>query len=131
AHPELSRMEHETTAYVADRLRAAGLQPRTMPEHTGLVCDIGADPRERGRRRIALRADLDALPVTETSGLPFASRREGVAHACGHDIHTTISLGAALALAELDAQGQLPVGVRVIFQPSEESQPSGAAELVE
>ncbi|MDD9207339.1 amidohydrolase [Georgenia sp. 10Sc9-8] len=130
AHPELSRMEHETSAYVADRLRRAGLEPRRLPG-TGLVCDIGPDPRELGRRRIALRADMDALPVTETSGLPFASVRDGVAHACGHDVHTTTVLGAALVLNQLAQDGLLPVGVRVIFQPAEETQPSGAAELVD
>lgn len=130
AHPELSRMEHATTALVADRLRAAGLKPRLLPG-SGLLCDIGADPRAKNRRRIALRADLDALPITETSGLPFASTKEGVAHACGHDIHTTAALGAALVLAELDREGALPVGVRMIFQPAEETQPSGAADLVD
>lgn len=130
AHPELSRMEHDTTALVADRLRRAGLQPRLLPG-SGLVCDIGADPRGKGRRRIALRADLDALPISEASGLPFASTKDGVSHACGHDVHTVAVLGAAVVLAGLDRAGELPIGVRVIFQPAEETQPSGAAELVE
>ena len=125
AHPEPAWMEHETTALVGERLRAAGLVPR-MFEGTGLMVNIGADPRERGRRRIALRADLDALPLQETSGVPFASEKDGFAHACGHDIHTVSLLGAALALKALDDAGELPVGVRCIFQPAEEVQPGGA-----
>lgn len=130
AHPEPSRMEHETTRRVSERLRAAGLEPRPL-EGTGLGVNIGADPRGRGRRRIGLRADLDALPVVESSGLPFASEREGFAHACGHDIHTTVLLGAALALKRLDDAGELDAGVRCIFQPAEEVQPSGAESTID
>ncbi|MHB1064351.1 MAG: amidohydrolase [Georgenia sp.] len=129
-HPEPSRMEHETTRRVAERLRAAGLEPRLL-EGTGLGVNVGTDPRGRGRRRIGLRADLDALPVVESSGLPFASRREGVAHACGHDVHTTALLGAALALKQLDDAGELRAGVRCIFQPAEEVQPSGAETTID
>ena len=73
---------------------AAGLEPRTLPGGTGLVCDVG-----RGERCVALRADLDALPLQEDTGLPFASTVEGVMHACGHDAHTAMLLGAGLALA--------------------------------
>ncbi|MFD1504384.1 amidohydrolase [Georgenia yuyongxinii] len=130
AHPEPARMEHGTTRYLADRLRAAGLAPRLL-EGTGLAVNIGADPRERGRRRIGLRGDLDALPVRETTGLPFASTREGFAHACGHDIHTTALYGAALTLKALDDAGELPVGVRCIFQPAEEVQPGGAEAAID
>ncbi len=123
-------MEHRTTDVVADRLRAAGLEPRLL-EGTGLYVNIGADPRGRGRRRIGLRGDLDALPVPERSGLHFASQRDGVAHACGHDIHTTAVLGAALVLKKLDDAGELPAGVRCIFQPAEEVQPGGAETSIE
>ncbi|MEE6273705.1 amidohydrolase [Georgenia wangjunii] len=130
ANPELARMEHETTALLEARLREAGLSPRRL-EGTGLVCDIGGDPREQGRRRIGLRGDLDALPVTETTGLPYASRRPGVSHACGHDVHATAVLGAGLVLARLDEEGQLPVGVRLVLQPAEEVQPSGAKEVLD
>ncbi|WP_052436907.1 M20 family metallopeptidase [Georgenia sp. SUBG003] len=130
ANPETAWMEHRTTAYVADRLRAAGLEPHPL-EGTGLTVNIGADPRARGRRRIGLRGDLDALPVAESSGLPFASVREGYAHACGHDIHTTALLGAALTLKELDDSGDLPVGVRCIFQPAEEVMPGGAVSVID
>ena len=83
AVPELGRAERRTTAFVAGALMAAGLEPRTLPGGTGLVCDVG-----RGERCVALRADLDALPLQEDTGLPFASTVEGVMHACGHDAHT-------------------------------------------
>ncbi len=120
--PELGRAEHRTTALVARRLMAAGLEPRTLPGGTGLVCDIGY-----GERCVALRADLDALPLQEDTGLPFASSVDGVMHACGHDAHTAIVLGAGLALASAPA---LPGRVRLIFQPAEEVQPGGALDVV-
>ncbi len=130
ANPELGWMEQETTALLFDRLAAAGLRPRRT-QSSGLVCDIGPDPRQRGRRRIGLRGDIDALPVPETTGLPFSSRRPGVSHACGHDVHATAVLGAGLVLARLHEEGQLPVGVRLVLQPAEEVQPSGAKALLE
>ena len=122
AVPELGRAEHRTTALVARQLHAAGLEPRTLPGGTGLVCDIGY-----GDRCVALRADLDALPLQEDTGLPFASTVDGVMHACGHDAHTAIVLGAGLALASAPA---LPGRVRLIFQPAEEEQPGGALDVV-
>ncbi|WP_324649705.1 amidohydrolase [Georgenia sp. H159] len=130
ANPELGWMEQETTTLLFDRLAAAGLSPRRTAG-SGLVCDIGPDPRERGRRRIALRGDIDALPVQESTRLPFRSRRQGVSHACGHDVHATAVLGAGLVLARLDEEGQLPVGVRLVLQPAEEVQPSGAQALLD
>ncbi|MET0434659.1 MAG: amidohydrolase [Cellulomonas sp.] len=130
AHPELGRTEQRTTRLVADRLRLAGLSPRLLPG-TGLTCDIGPNPVETGRRRIALRADIDALPVQETTGLPYASTVHGVAHACGHDVHTTALLGAGLVLAELHEAGELPTGVRLVFQPAEEVQPGGALDVLQ
>lgn len=129
AHPELGRTEQRTTRMVADRLRAAGLEPRLLPG-TGLVCDIGPNPVATGRRWIGLRADLDALPVPETTGLPFASTVPNVAHACGHDVHTVAVLGAGLTLAALHAEGELDTGVRLIFQPAEEVQPGGALDVI-
>ncbi len=121
ANPELSRTEFGTTEFVATWLTKAGLSPRVLPGGTGLICDIGpATPR------IALRADMDALPMQEFTGLSFASTVPGVSHACGHDAHTTILLGTALALAEAD----LPVGVRLVFQPAEEVMPGGALDVV-
>jgi len=128
AHPELGRTEARTTALLVERLRAAGLHPKEL-RGTGLVCDIGSAPA--GTRRVAFRADLDALPIEETSGVPFASTVPGVAHACGHDVHTTVVLGLGLVLAELDAAGRLPRPVRLIFQPAEEIMPGGALDVLE
>jgi amidohydrolase len=122
AVPELGRTEHRTTELIAQRLMAAGLEPRTLPTGTGLVCDIGY-----GDRCVALRADLDALPLQEDTGLPYASTVDGVMHACGHDAHTSIVLGAGLALASAPS---LPGRVRLIFQPAEEIQPGGAIDMV-
>lgn len=127
AHPELGRTEVRTTRLVADRLRAAGLEPHLLPG-TGLVCDIGPGPTVTGRQRIALRADLDALPVADTTGLPWASKNRGIAHACGHDVHTSAVLGAGLLLAQV--ADQLTTGVRLVFQPAEEVQPGGALDVI-
>ncbi|WP_425498939.1 amidohydrolase [Oerskovia flava] len=126
AHPEVSRAEVRTTALLSDRLRAAGLEPRPLPG-TGLVCDLG--PQSAGGR-IALRADIDALPLQDRCDLPFASTTPGVAHACGHDVHATAVLGAGLVLATLDAVGELHRPVRLIFQPAEEVQPGGALDVI-
>jgi amidohydrolase len=122
AVPELGRAERRTTQVIAQRLMAAGLEPRTLPGGTGLVCDIGY-----GERCVALRADLDALPLREDTGLPFASTVDGVMHACGHDAHAAMLLGAGLALASAPS---LPGRVRLIFQPAEEVQPGGALDMV-
>ena len=122
AHPELSYAEHTTTVLIAEQLREAGLQPHVLPRGTGLTCDVGAGPR-----CVALRADIDALPLQEATGLPFASVTPGVMHACGHDAHTAILLGAALALASAPA---LPGQVRLIFQPAEEAMPGGALDVL-
>ncbi|WP_434063479.1 amidohydrolase [Pengzhenrongella frigida] len=129
AHPEIARTEQRTTGIVVDRLVAAGLAPRRLPG-TGLVCDIGPGPATSGHRRIALRADLDALGLQDSCGLPWRSTVPGVAHACGHDVHTTIVLGAGLVLAELAARGLLTTGVRLIFQAAEEVQPGGSLDAI-
>ncbi len=122
ARPELAYREQNTTALIIEQLTSAGLRPMPLPTGTGLVCDIGA-----GARCVALRADIDALPLSETTGLPFASTVEGVMHACGHDAHTAILIGAALALASAPA---LPGRIRVIFQPAEETTPGGALDVL-
>lgn len=130
AHPEPARAEHRTTEVLVRRLELAGLRPRRLPG-TGLVCDVGPGPAISGRARVALRADLDALPLADACGLPWASRTPGLAHACGHDVHTAAVLGAGLVLAELDAHGLLHTGVRLIFQPAEEVQPGGSLDVIE
>jgi amidohydrolase len=124
ARPELGRREHETTRLCAETLAAAGLRPRLLPG-TGLICDVGSD--DPGARTVALRADLDALPLTEQTDAPYASQVPGVAHACGHDAHTAMLLGAGVALASAPA---LPGRVRLIFQPAEEVQPGGALDVI-
>ncbi|QNH15418.1 amidohydrolase [Xanthomonas sp. SS] len=135
-HPELSNREERTSAKVAERLRALGLKPQTGIAHHGVVAIIkGALPGPK----IALRADMDALPVTEQTGLAFASKATGeyrgetvgVMHACGHDAHTSILLGVAEALVAMRAQ--LPGEVMLVFQPSEEGAPGneeGGASLM-
>ena len=125
AHPELSWNEHRTTAQVAERLGEAGIAVTRIPG-TGLLADIGGSGP-----LVGLRADLDALPVEDTSGTPWASTNPGVAHACGHDVHTAGLVGAGLALAELHARGQLPGRVRLLFQPAEEVMPGGALFLMD
>jgi amidohydrolase len=127
AHPELSRSETRTTAVVAARLAAAGIAHRTLPV-TGLVADLGA---EQPAYRVALRADLDALPVGERTVLPWASATEGICHACGHDVHVAAMLGAGLALkAHEDVLRERGIGVRLLFQPAEEVIPGGAVDLL-
>ncbi|MFV0426035.1 MAG: amidohydrolase, partial [Beutenbergiaceae bacterium] len=128
ANPELARQEVATSTLVAARLRQAGLQVQPLAG-TGLVCDIAPTFPASQPRRVILRADLDALPVRETSGLPFAASN-GHAHACGHDVHSTVVLGAGLVLAQLAAAGQLAAQVRLLFQPAEEVQPGGAQDVL-
>jgi amidohydrolase len=122
-YPELGRQEYATTQFVAERLADAGLNPKVLPGGTGLTCDFGPDHRPR----IALRADMDALPMAERTGLPYSSTMAGVAHACGHDAHTAILLATALALVSVP---ELPLGVRLIFQPAEELMPGGAIDAI-
>ena len=122
-HPELGRQEFETTQFVAERLVEAGLNPKALPGGTGLICDFGPEHAPR----IALRADMDALPMAERTGAVYTSTVPGVTHACGHDAHTAMLLGAATALASAP---QLPMGVRLIFQPAEELMPGGALDAI-
>ncbi|MHC5904370.1 amidohydrolase [Streptomyces sp. S6] len=153
-HPELGNQEFRTTAAIKARLEKAGLKPRVLSGGTGLVCDIGIDkgPVSDGRLGaknsgaktpgvttpadspglFALRADIDALPIPDTkSTCTYRSTVPDRAHACGHDVHTTVVLGAGLVLAELHRQGKLPRPVRLIFQPAEEILPGGAADAIE
>jgi amidohydrolase len=122
AHPELGYAEHRTTELLLNRLRQAGLNPTRLPRGTGLICDVGP-----GEPAVAIRADLDALPLPDTKSVPYKSTVDGVCHACGHDVHTTVALGAALALA---AGPSLPGAVRFVFQPAEEDMPGGALDVI-
>ncbi|MEU6663626.1 amidohydrolase [Streptomyces sp. NPDC046821] len=133
-HPELGNQEFRTTAAIKARLEQAGLEPRVLSIGTGLICDIGITEGEvrGGRPMLALRADIDALPIPDTkTSCAYRSTVPGRAHACGHDVHTTVVLGAGLVLAELHRQGRLPYPVRLIFQPAEEVLPGGAPDAIE
>jgi len=126
SHPELSGQEFETANLIAHELKSAGLEPRLLPLGNGVLCDIGsAGPL------IALRADIDALALPDVKQVEYRSKVDGVCHACGHDVHTTILVAVGRALAKLDAEGLLPGRVRLIFQPSEETIPSGAPQVID
>lgn len=120
-NPELSHMEYDTTDFLVRELEARGLKPQRFPG-TGLMVDLG--PADRPR--IAFRGDIDALPIDETTGLPYSSTHPGVMHACGHDVHTTVALATAIALSTYP----LETGVRVIFQPAEEVMDGGATQVI-
>lgn len=126
ASPELSHEETATAALVRRELVAAGLREIEAVAGTGLLVTIRG-PRDG--RALALRADLDALPLAEASSVPFASKRPGVMHACGHDAHTAILLGVAIALH--GQRERLRGSVRCVFQPAEEAEPLGARQIVE
>ncbi|MFE2260227.1 amidohydrolase [Streptomyces griseosporeus] len=130
-HPELGNQEFRTTAAIKAWLERAGLHPRVLSVGTGLICDIGADLGVPEDGMLAFRADIDALPIPDTkTECPYRSTVPDRAHACGHDVHTTVVLGAGLLLAELHRQGRLPRPVRLIFQPAEEVLPGGAADSI-
>ncbi len=125
AHPELGWHEVRTTELIRRRLVAAGLSPQVLPTGTGLICDIGA-----GDTCIAFRADIDALPIPDGIQSPYRSTQDGVAHACGHDVHTATLLGVAIVLARMASEGTLNHRVRLIFQPAEEVMPGGALGVI-
>ena len=125
AHPELSYQEHQTASFIRQQLDEWEIPHQTMAG-TGVVGLIkGKNP---GKRTVALRADIDALPIKESNEVPYRSKNEGVMHACGHDVHTTCLLGAARLLQELrqDWEGT----VKLIFQPGEEKNPGGASLMI-
>ena len=125
AHPELSYQEFETSAFVRRKLTEYGISHVTMAD-TGVIGIIeGEDPTSRV---VALRADMDALPIQEENDVPYRSTRPGIMHACGHDVHTTCLLGAARILQELRAEWKGTV--KLIFQPGEERNPGGASILI-
>lgn len=127
ANPELSGEEKETAAFVANTLSKLNLSFRENIGGYGIVADIQGRNPEKGC--IALRADMDALPVNEVSDMPYKSRKPGVMHACGHDAHTAALLGAARILSQIT--DQFEGTVRLIFQPSEEKYPGGAKAMIE
>ena len=126
AHPELSGQEHATTDIVLQRLELAGLSPRRLSSGTGLLCEL--DAGQVAGRILALRADLDALGMHDEKDVPYRSQVPGVSHACGHDVHTTVMLGAALYFAH--HADELPGRLRMIFQPAEERVPGGALDAI-
>jgi amidohydrolase len=125
AHPEIGYHEFRTTRRIKLRLEAAGLRPVVLPKGTGLLVDIGAGTEPV----VGLRADLDALPISDEKNVPYRSTVANACHACGHDVHTTVLLGTGLVLARMSAAGALPGRVRLIFQPAEEV-PCGALDVL-
>jgi amidohydrolase len=125
ANPELSYQEFETAAFVREKLQSFGIATTTMATTGVIGCIEGKNPE---KKVIALRADMDALPIQEENDLPYRSIKEGIMHACGHDVHTTCLLGAARLLQETrsDWEGT----VKLIFQPGEEKNPGGASLLI-
>ncbi|MCC0176978.1 amidohydrolase [Waterburya agarophytonicola K14] len=116
AHPELSGEEYQTSAYIAGVLSSCGLSVTEAVGKTGVLGELtgsGSDPRT-----LAIRTDMDALPIQESAKLDFVSRNPGVMHACGHDVHSTLGLGTAMVLSQLS--DKLPGNVRFLFQPAEE-----------
>lgn len=125
-NPELSAEEEETRLLIRSILEAEGIPFKTFEEHYGLVADIVKDP---SLPTVAIRGDMDALPMPENSPKPYASKKEGIMHACGHDAHTAIALGCALALNRV--KDRLPGNIRIIFQPSEEVFEGGSSQMIE
>ncbi len=122
-HPELSFEEYETSAFIQRQLDHLGISYEAGICDTGVVAEIG-----QGEVCVALRADIDALPITEQNTHDYQSKHEGVMHACGHDVHTSCLLGAASALKQIE--NELPGRVRLIFQPGEEKLPGGASQMI-
>jgi amidohydrolase len=117
SHPELSGQEYQTAAYVSGVVSSCGLYVQELVGKTGVVAELRGTGEDA--RMLAIRTDMDALPIQERTGLEFASRQQGIMHACGHDVHTTVGLGTAMVLAQLGVQ--LPGTIRFLFQPAEET----------
>jgi amidohydrolase len=126
ANPELSYQEFNTVKYVEEKLRSFGLTSIKKLATTGLIVDIkGKNP---DKKTIALRADMDALPIKEANDVPYRSTNDGVMHACGHDVHTSSLLGTAKILNEV--KDKFEGTVRFLFQPGEEKNPGGASYMI-
>ena len=127
SHPELSFKEHETVAFVSQTLHGWGITNQKRLAGTGLVALIEGKIPEK--KCIALRADMDALPIHEENDIDYRSKNDGVMHACGHDVHTSCLLGAARILNDL--KNELEGTIKLIFQPGEEKHPGGASLMIE
>lgn len=125
-HPELSFKEFETSAYIQKQLKETGIEFRNQIAGTGICALIKG--RNPGKKVIALRADMDALPITEKNEVEYKSVNEGVMHACGHDVHSSSLLGTAIILNEI--KDQFEGTVKLIFQPGEEKLPGGASLMI-
>ncbi|CAN5485312.1 M20 family metallopeptidase [soil metagenome] len=125
-HPELSFDEHQTALFVGNRLKDIGIPFKDKVANTGLVGII--EGRNPGKKVVALRADMDALPITEANDVPYKSQNPGIMHACGHDVHTASLLGAAKILHEL--KSEFDGSIKLIFQPGEEKLPGGASMMI-
>ncbi|OWY23021.1 amidohydrolase [Sphingobacteriales bacterium UPWRP_1] len=126
AHPELSFEEYQTSAFVQEKLTQYGLPFTNGIANTGVVAYV--EGKKPGKKTIALRADMDALPITEANEVPYKSTVPGVMHACGHDAHTASLLGAAKILSQL--KNEFEGTVKLIFQPAEERSPGGASIMI-
>jgi amidohydrolase len=131
AHPEIGHHEHRTTALIVDQLERAGLVVKVLPAGTGAYCDVLPGGFDDSSGLVGLRADIDALPIPDGKNVDYASRNPGVCHACGHDVHTAILIGVGIALSRLRDLDLLTRGVRLIFQPAEETSPGGALDAIE
>lgn len=127
-HPELSYQEFETMRFISDRLTDLGIEHTTNVGDTGIVAVIRNSNHSQEMECIGLRADMDALPIQEENEVSYKSQVDGVMHACGHDVHSSILLGAAEILNEL--KEELPQPVKLIFQPGEEKNPGGATYMI-
>ena len=131
AHPEIGHHEHRTTSLIVDQLERAGLVVKVLPVGSGAYCDVLPGGFDDSMGLVGLRADIDALPIPDGKNVDYASKNPGVCHACGHDVHTAILLGVGLVLARLRDLDLLTRGVRLIFQPAEETSPGGALDAIE
>jgi hippurate hydrolase len=126
AHPELSFQEHETSAFIQRKLDEFGVKYQAGVAGTGIVALIeGKNP---SKKVIALRADIDALPIVEANDVAYKSQNAGIMHACGHDVHTSVVLGAARILQEV--KDEFEGTVKILFQPGEEKHPGGASLMI-
>jgi amidohydrolase len=126
AHPELSYQEFNTAKFVAEKLKSFGILVKEGVATTGLIAEIKG--KDSGKKSIALRADMDALPISEENNVPYKSKVAGVMHACGHDVHTASLMGTARILNAV--KDQFEGTVRLLFQPGEEKTPGGASYMI-